>query len=73
LAERTTMHFKVIGSGLQAMVDVHCPHLPRPAPGTGQKQRRGIGATTEGHCKRKARAEVSQGLFNGQHRLWSHV
>jgi hypothetical protein len=59
------MRFKAIGGILQAVVDVHRPHLPRPAPGASQKQGGGVGTATEGDRKRKARAETSQGLFKG--------
>jgi hypothetical protein len=64
-AQRTAMRFKTIGGGLQAVVNVNRPHLPGPAPCAGQKQRGRVGTATEGHRKRKARAEISQGLFKG--------
>jgi len=59
------MRLKAIGSGLQAMVDVHRPHLSWPAAGTGQEQRGGVGSATESDRQRKAWAETSQGLFGG--------
>ena len=68
LAQRSAMRFKRVSRILQAVVNVHRPHLPRPAAGAGPQQSRGVGPTAEGHRKRKARAEVSQGLFDGQQR-----
>jgi hypothetical protein len=38
LAQVTAMGFKTIGGGLQAVVDVHRPHLPWPTLGTCQQQ-----------------------------------
>jgi hypothetical protein len=73
LAQRTAMGFKSICRILQAVVNVHRPHLPRPTAGAGQQQSRGVGTATESHNKRKARAEISQGLFEERHRSWSHV
>jgi hypothetical protein len=65
LAQITAMRLKSIGRILQAVVNVHRPHLPRPAAGAGQEQGGRVGTAAEGHCKRKARAEISQGLFEG--------
>jgi hypothetical protein len=73
LAQRSAMRFKRVSRHLQAVVNVHRPHLPRPAAGAGQQQSRGVGPTAEGHRKRKARAEISQGLFDGQHRCEGHA
>ena len=57
------MRLETIGSGLQAVVDVHRPHLSWPATGTGHEQRCGVGTATQSDGKRKARTETSQGLF----------
>jgi hypothetical protein len=40
LAQVTAMRFKSIGRVLQAVVDVHRPHLPWPPLGTRQQQGR---------------------------------
>ena len=37
------MRFKRVSRHLQAVVNVHRPHLPGPATGTGQEQRGGVG------------------------------
>ena len=66
LTDLLAVALEVVGCRLQSMVNVHRPHLPRPALGTGQQQSGRVGTTTEGHHKRKARAEISQGLFEGQ-------
>jgi hypothetical protein len=63
------VRLKIIGRWLQAMVDVHRPDLAGPPLGAGHQQRGGVGATAQCHRKRKARAEISQGLFDA----WSHV
>jgi hypothetical protein len=73
LTQRTAMRFKSVSRDLQAVVNVHRPQLPRPAAGTGQQQSRGVCPTAEGHRKRKARAEISQGLFDGQQRCEGHA
>jgi hypothetical protein len=57
------MRLETIGCGLQAVVDVHRPHLPGPAASAGQEQRDRVGPATQSDGKRKARAETSQGLF----------
>jgi DNA-binding transcriptional regulator YdaS (Cro superfamily) len=56
---------KLIGRALQAMVHMHCPHLPWPTLCTGEQQGSRVGSSTKSDHKRKARAETSQGLFGG--------
>jgi len=40
------MRLETIGCGLQAVVDVHRPHLSWPATSTGQEQRGRVGPAT---------------------------
>jgi hypothetical protein len=54
-------------------VNVNRPHLTWPALGAGQQQGHRIGATTQGHSKRKARTELSQGLFGRFGGVLRHV
>ena len=48
-----------VGRGLQAMVDVHRPDLPRPALGASDQHGAGVGPTAQGHHQGR---QVVQGL-----------
>jgi hypothetical protein len=64
-AQLAAVRLEIIGRRLQAMVDVHRPHLPGPTPSASQQQRSGVGPTTQCHSQRQARAEINQRLFDG--------
>ena len=53
---------KLVGSRLQAMVDVHRPDLPRPALGASEQHGRRVGTATQGHHQGRQRVQGLQGL-----------
>ena len=61
LADLLAMALKVIGCGLQAMVDMPGLHLPRPALGTRQQLGAGVGPAAERHGQRQGRMKTGHG------------
>jgi hypothetical protein len=56
------MLLEAVGGVLQAVVDVHRPHLPWPLHGAGCEQCGGVGAAAEGYCQGESWGEGGEGL-----------
>jgi hypothetical protein len=49
MAKLAAMALEVVTGGLQAMVHMQRPHLPRPVVPRGQQQGGGVGTAAQGH------------------------